>query len=208
MADNKDFDYGICKIPRVDKNGNDITNDRIGKGGRHRDDGTYSGPVYDVEMVKHDPSQPQIQLAEKFSQSSVAVLLNETTFDIDIRVGKVYTTDLVAVIIKSGLVDRNLGGTAVTITFLPFQVGLIEPAEVLTELGSGQTNCVPGFFVIEPTLLVRTVGQVVGCSKTLATRAGNMVAVTIHHIITVKMKGLIIFHLSYLLGFSQVVDVL
>lgn len=66
MADNKDFDYGICKIPRVDKNGNDITNDRIGKGGRHRDDGTYSGPVYDVEMVKHDPSQPQIEYRDRY----------------------------------------------------------------------------------------------------------------------------------------------
>lgn len=59
MPDGRDFDYGICKIPRRDKDGNDISGDRIGKGGRHRSDGTYSGPVYDVELVGYDPSVPQ-----------------------------------------------------------------------------------------------------------------------------------------------------
>ena len=56
MSDEKDFDYGICKIPRKDKDGNDISGDRIGKGGRHRNDGTFSGMVYDVQEVEHDPS--------------------------------------------------------------------------------------------------------------------------------------------------------
>ena len=59
MTDGRDFDYGICKIPRKDKDGNDISNDRIGRGGRHRSDGTYSGPVYDVEVVDGDPSVPR-----------------------------------------------------------------------------------------------------------------------------------------------------
>lgn len=59
MSDGRDFDYGICKVPRRDKDGNDISGDRIGKGGRHRSDGTYSGPVYDVELVGYDPSVPQ-----------------------------------------------------------------------------------------------------------------------------------------------------
>lgn len=59
MPDERDFDYGICKIPRKDKDGNDISNDRIGRGGRHRSDGTYSGPVYDVEVVDGDPSVPR-----------------------------------------------------------------------------------------------------------------------------------------------------
>lgn len=45
MPDERDFDYGICKIPRKEKDGNDISNDRIGRGGRHRSNGTYSGPV-------------------------------------------------------------------------------------------------------------------------------------------------------------------
>ena len=56
MSEDRDFDWGMCKIPRKDKNGNDISNDRIGKGGRHRSDGTYSGPVYDIEKVDDDPS--------------------------------------------------------------------------------------------------------------------------------------------------------
>ena len=59
MPDERDFDYGICKIPRKDKDGNDISNDKIGRGGRHRSDGTYSGPVYDVEVVDGDPSVPR-----------------------------------------------------------------------------------------------------------------------------------------------------
>ena len=59
MPDERDFDYGICKIPRKDKDGNDISNDRIGRGGRHRSNGTYSGPVYDVEVVDGDPSVPR-----------------------------------------------------------------------------------------------------------------------------------------------------
>lgn len=59
MSDRRDFDYGICKVPRRDKDGNDISGDRIGKGGRHRSNGTYSGPVYDVELVGYDPSVPQ-----------------------------------------------------------------------------------------------------------------------------------------------------
>ena len=59
MPEERDYDYGICKVPRKDRNGNDISGDRIGKGGRHRSDGTYSGAVYDVELVSYDPSVPQ-----------------------------------------------------------------------------------------------------------------------------------------------------
>lgn len=61
MADNRDYDLGVCKIPRTDKEGNDITGDKIGKGGRHRADGTYSGPVYDIQKVDELPKpKPQI----------------------------------------------------------------------------------------------------------------------------------------------------
>ena len=59
MPDERDFDYGICKIPRKDKDGNDISNDRIGREGRHRSNGTYSGLVYDVEVVDGDLSVPR-----------------------------------------------------------------------------------------------------------------------------------------------------
>lgn len=51
MLENKDYDLVIGKLPRKDKNGKDTTGDRIGKGGRHRDDGTYSSVVYDLKML-------------------------------------------------------------------------------------------------------------------------------------------------------------
>lgn len=57
MSEDRDFDYVIGKLPRKDKDGNDTTGDRIGKGGRHRDDGTYSAVAYDLEVVDEDPTQ-------------------------------------------------------------------------------------------------------------------------------------------------------
>ena len=46
MSEERDFDYVVGKLPRKDKDGNDTTGDRIGKGGRHRGDGTYSAVAY------------------------------------------------------------------------------------------------------------------------------------------------------------------
>lgn len=57
MTEDRDFDYVVGKLPRKDKNGNDTTGDRIGKGGRHRDDGTYSAVAYDLEVVDEDPTK-------------------------------------------------------------------------------------------------------------------------------------------------------
>jgi hypothetical protein len=51
MENDRDFDWAKCKVPRKDKGGNDITSDKLGAGGRHRDDGTYSGVAYDIEMI-------------------------------------------------------------------------------------------------------------------------------------------------------------
>lgn len=73
MSEDKNFDFGICKIPRTDKDGNDITSDRIGKGGRHRNDGTYSGPVYDITPVDHDPSQPLVEYRDRYHEVPVYV---------------------------------------------------------------------------------------------------------------------------------------
>ena len=33
MSEERDFDYVVGKLPRKDKDGNDTTGDRIGKGG-------------------------------------------------------------------------------------------------------------------------------------------------------------------------------
>ena len=59
MPEEKDFDYVIGKLPRKDKDGNDATGDKIGKGGRHRDDGTFSGMAYDLKVVDEDPTKPK-----------------------------------------------------------------------------------------------------------------------------------------------------
>ena len=73
MTDNRDYDYATCKVPRTDKAGKDITGDRIGKGGRHRQDGTYSGPVYDVTIVDSDPSRPVIKYRDRYHAVPVYV---------------------------------------------------------------------------------------------------------------------------------------
>ena len=57
MSEDRDFDYVVGKLPRKDKDGNDTTSDRIGKGGRHREDGTYSAVAYDLEVVEEDPTK-------------------------------------------------------------------------------------------------------------------------------------------------------
>lgn len=50
-----DFDYVTAKLPRIGKDGADITGDRVGGGGRHRANGTYSGPVYDISIEDGRP---------------------------------------------------------------------------------------------------------------------------------------------------------
>ena len=59
MAEDCDYDYVVGKLPKKDKDSKDTTSDRIGKGGRHRDDGTYSSVVYDIEVVDKSPVQDE-----------------------------------------------------------------------------------------------------------------------------------------------------
>ena len=54
MPEKRDYDLAIYKVPRKDKNGNDITGDKVGAGGRHREDGTYSGVAYDPEILDEE----------------------------------------------------------------------------------------------------------------------------------------------------------
>lgn len=54
MTENRDYDIVKGKLPRADKYGQDVTGDHLGKGGRHRKDGTYSAVVYDLEIVDPD----------------------------------------------------------------------------------------------------------------------------------------------------------
>ena len=54
MPEERDYDLAIYKVPRKDKDGRDITGDKIGPGGRHRGNGTYSGVAYDPELLDED----------------------------------------------------------------------------------------------------------------------------------------------------------
>lgn len=44
----------VDKLLRKNKDGNNTTDARIGKGGRHRDDDIYSAVSYDLEIVADD----------------------------------------------------------------------------------------------------------------------------------------------------------
>ncbi len=61
MPEDRDYDYVFGKLPRKDKDGKDTTGDKIGKGGRHRDDGTFSSMAYDLEVVDRDLTQPYLR---------------------------------------------------------------------------------------------------------------------------------------------------
>ena len=50
--DDQDYEEYKVKVPKHDKDGNDITGDKLGKGGRHRDDGTFSGMAYDFQPLE------------------------------------------------------------------------------------------------------------------------------------------------------------
>lgn len=57
-----DYDEYRVKVPKQDKEGNDITSDKLGKGGRHRGDGTFSGMAYDFRPIEDDgPSREELE---------------------------------------------------------------------------------------------------------------------------------------------------
>lgn len=57
MSDDRDFDWVRGKVPRRSRDGEDISGDDLGSGGRRRDDGTLSGLVYDLEYDEDDQSE-------------------------------------------------------------------------------------------------------------------------------------------------------
>ncbi|MDE5950117.1 MAG: hypothetical protein K2H12_00860 [Acetatifactor sp.] len=60
MPEDRDYDIVVGKLPRKDKDGKDTTGDKIGRGGRHREDGTYSSVVYDIEVVDNLPERNEV----------------------------------------------------------------------------------------------------------------------------------------------------
>ena len=65
MSENKEFDWGVCKVPRNGKRGEDITNDVLQGGGRHRKNGTFSGQAFDIELVDNDPRKENEELRKE-----------------------------------------------------------------------------------------------------------------------------------------------
>nr|WP_300851358.1 hypothetical protein [uncultured Acetatifactor sp.] len=49
--EDRDYDEYKVKVKRYDKDGNDISGDKLGGGGRHRDNGTISAMAYDFEPL-------------------------------------------------------------------------------------------------------------------------------------------------------------
>ena len=46
-VEGRDYDRVIAKLPRYDKEGRDVTGDKMGTGGRRKDDGRQSVQAYD-----------------------------------------------------------------------------------------------------------------------------------------------------------------
>ena len=65
---NKDYDEYKVKVPKKDKNGKDITKDKLGGGGRHREDGTISGMAYDFEPLDSNKEEKLQRKNEELQQ--------------------------------------------------------------------------------------------------------------------------------------------
>lgn len=66
--EDRDYDEIRGKIKRHDKNGNDITGDKLGGGGRHRPDGSISALVYDIEPIDSEDDNSELTRCELESQ--------------------------------------------------------------------------------------------------------------------------------------------
>ena len=135
-----------------------------------------------------------LKLCQESVQLSETVLIDEPRFDIDTGICKVQTTDLIAVIIEPGLIDRGLRGTAVTVALFLFQICLIAQAKIFSHLGSRQAECIASFLIVVPPLLVCTAGALFRNCKAFRTGTRGRVAMIVHEIVALVKKFLIIFH--------------
>ena len=85
--DNKDYEEYKVKVPKYDKEGNDITGDKLGRGGRHRGNGTFSAMAYDFQPLE----EPESEESSAYLERKLMILAQEekqaeieerqTTFD-------------------------------------------------------------------------------------------------------------------------------
>lgn len=68
VDDDRDYDVVIAKMPRRDKDGNDISTHKMGPGGRRKGGGSLSGLAYDFELIEDSDdsklSDPEDRLLE------------------------------------------------------------------------------------------------------------------------------------------------
>lgn len=78
--DDSDYRYVLGKVPKVDKNGNDISDDKLGSGGTRRDDGTLSSLVSDLQEI--DPDMVR-QLQKKTVTSQARTISTQRQIDLE-----------------------------------------------------------------------------------------------------------------------------
>lgn len=96
---NKDYDEYKVKVPRKDKNGKDITKDKLGGGGRHREDGTISGMSYDFEPLDPNKEEELQRKNEELQQEIVRLKYKE--YERELEDNNTNTVDTVCEIIDN-----------------------------------------------------------------------------------------------------------
>lgn len=66
----EDYDLVVYKVPKIDKNGKEISGDKVGSGGRRRDDGTLSSMAYDP-VVLDDEAQRRLSGPKRYEDYSL-----------------------------------------------------------------------------------------------------------------------------------------
>lgn len=66
--DDRDYDVVKAKVPKRDKAGNDISSDKMGAGGRRREDGTLSALAYDFELIEDSVDSCTDDMEERLRQ--------------------------------------------------------------------------------------------------------------------------------------------
>lgn len=90
----QDFDWIVAKLPRKDKNGNDTSYDKLGIGGKHRKDGTFSSMPYDIEICEDgNPVEKTNELKSRIEEIE--------TFDTNYTVDERTTSDVMVDLAES-----------------------------------------------------------------------------------------------------------
>lgn len=71
-GDERDYDVVKAKVPKRDKDGHDITADKLGTGGRRREDGTLSALAYDFELIEDSDDSELDNSEDKFLEYALA----------------------------------------------------------------------------------------------------------------------------------------